>query len=237
MTFEKDVIKADVDYRQSYLDKAGNIIYKQNTIIPLNEKYSVKEKKFNSNKDYVVYYPQVKGMVNKKAQKRVNKNLKELSQIKDINSHVQLEYNYSGDFSVEFFKNNLLVLELLGYKYYFGAAHGMPTEIYAHVDLVSGRFYELKDLFKEDSNYVKVLSDIIENQIKNNEEYSYVWLYNYKGIKENQPFYVTDDALYIYFYPYEIAPYVAGFPTFKIPYADIMNIIDVNGEFWRAFKG
>jgi Protein of unknown function (DUF3298)./KWG Leptospira. len=234
--FEGDLIKADVDHRVSYLDKVGNIVWKQDTIIPLNNQYFVKEEKYKSNKDYLVYYPQIQGIKDINAQNSANNKLKELSQVKPIDSNVQLDYNYFGDFSIELFKKNLLIMELWGYNYPFGAAHGMPTRSYAHVDLESGKLYELKDFFKKNSNYVKVLSDIIEKQIKNNEEYSYVWLDSYKGIKEDQPFYVTEDALYIYFYPYDIAPYAAGFPTFKIPFEDIISIIDVNGEFWRAFN-
>lgn len=235
LNFEGNLIKVDVDHRISYLDKAEKVIWSQNTIIPLNKESKVKEEKYKPNRDYLVYYPQIQGMKDITAQNSVNNKLKELSQVKPIDSNVQLDYNYFGDFNVELFKKNLLVLELEGYNYPIGAAHGMPTKIYAHVDLESGKLYELKDLFKKNSNYVKVLSDIIEKQIKNNKEYSYVWLDSYKGIKEDQPFYVTEDALYIYFYPYDIAPYAAGFPTFKIPFEDIMSIIDVNGEFWKSF--
>lgn len=236
LSLQGDLIKADVDHRLSYLDKAGNIVWKQNTIIPLNNQYSVKEEKYKPNKDYLVYYPQIQGMKDINAQNSVNNKLKELSQVKRIDGNIQLDYNYLGDFAIELFKKKLLVIELSGYEYHLGAAHGMPTQIYAHVDLESGRLYELKDLFKKNSNYVKVLSDIIEKQIKTNPEYSYVWLDSYKGIKEDQPFYVGEDALYIYFNPYDIAPYSAGFPTFKIPFKDIISIIDTNGEFWRAFN-
>lgn len=236
LKFEGDLIKADVDRRVSYFDKTGKVIWSQNIIIPLNGKYVVKEEKYKPNNDYLVYYPQVKGMKNIEAQNSVNNKLRELSQVKPIDVNAQLDYNYFGDFSIEFFKKKLLVMELWGYNYPFGAAHGMPTRSYAHVDLESGRVYELKDLFKENSNYVKVLSDIIENQIKSNEEYSYVWLDSYKGIKEDQPFYLTENALYIYFYPYDIAPYAAGFPTFKIEFKDIISIIDVNGELWSSFN-
>lgn len=236
LSFEGDLIRAEVDQRLSYYSKMGKVIFKQNTVIPLNNQYAVKEEKYKPNKDYLVYYPQVEGMKNKQRQKKVNIKLKELSQVKPIDGDIQLEYSYTGDFSVEFFRKNLLVLELVGYQYYFGAAHGMPTRVYANVDLVTGLFYQLKDLFKKNSNHVKVLSDIIEYKIKNDKQYEYVWLDSYKGIKEDQPFYVKDDALYIYFNVYEIAPYVAGTPTFKIDFKDIMNIIDTNGDFWRSFN-
>jgi hypothetical protein len=146
-----------------------------------------------------------------------------------------LDYNYFGDFAVAFFKNRLVELELTGYNYPFGAAHGMPTMTYVPIDLVSGRIYALKDLFKPGSDYVRVLSDIVGNQIKNNPEYSYVFPDSFKGISPDQPFYVKENALYLYFAPYEIAPYAAGFPTFRIPFSQIADIIDENGDFWRSF--
>ncbi|WP_315115222.1 WG repeat-containing protein [uncultured Clostridium sp.] len=230
-----DLIKANIDYRLLYLNREGNIIWQQNEIIQLNDRYKVREEKYKPNKDYLVYYPQVMGMTNKEAEIKVNDKLKELSAVKPIDANVQLDYTYYGDFEIEFFKKNLLVLQLTGYIYHFGAAHGMPSKNYPHIDLVSGRFYELKDLFKKDSDYVKVLSDIIGEQIKNKPEYSYVFPGTYKGIRPDQPFYVDENSLYIYFEPYEIAPYAAGFPTFKIPYNEIMNIIDTNGDFWKSY--
>jgi hypothetical protein len=232
-----EVIRADVDMRITYFDKAGNVIYKESTEIPLDGKYKVVERKYRPNKDYLVYYPQIDGMKNKSSQQVVNKKLKEMSGAnKNVNPDVQLESSFTGDFSIEFFKKNLLVLELNSYDFTFGAAHGMPSKVYPHIDLISGRFYELKNLFKQNSNYVKVLSDIIGEQIKNDPQYEYVFPDTYKGIKADQPFYVDKDNLYIYFTPYEIAPYAAGFPTFKIPFKDIMNTINTQGDFWKSFN-
>lgn len=235
LSFIGNLIKASIDNRLAYYDKNGKLVWKQNTIVKLNDIYTVREEKFKPNKDYLVYFPQVDGMKNMTIEKQVNDRLKVLSQVKYIKPDEQLDYTYDGDFSIEFFAKNLLVLQLYGYQYYFGAAHGMPTKNYPHIDLVTGRFYELKDLFKKNSDYVKVLSNIIGEQIKNDPQYDYVFPDSYKGIAPNQPFYVDDSALYIYFAPYEIGPYAAGFPTFKIPYKEIMNIIDTNGDFWRSF--
>lgn len=236
LTFVKELIRAFVDNRLTYFDKNGRILWKQSTIIPLNNMYRIRERKYKPNKDYLVYYPQIEGMKNAALEANVNERLKRLSQVKPIDPNVQLEYGYGRDFSIEFFKKNLLVLELNGYNYPLGAIHGMPIKIYEHIDLVTGRFYELKDLFKENSNYVQVLSDIIGEQIKKGQQHFYVFPGSYKGISKDQPFYVDKNALYIYFLPYQIAPFVAGFPTFKIPYKEIMNIINVNGEFWRSFN-
>jgi hypothetical protein len=236
LALEGNIIKVNADLRTFYLDKSGKVIWRQNTVIPLRDPVRIVEGKFNPNKNYLVYYPQIEGMKNKAAQQRVNQKLRELSQIKEIDRDAQLDYSYTGDFNVEFFKKNLLVLELYGYEYPFGAAHGMPTKVFAHIDLVTGSIYELKDLFKPDGDYVKVLSDIIDTQIKEDDQNMYIFPDSYKGIAVDQPFYVSQDALYIYFAPYEIAAFAAGFPTFKIPFSQIASIINTGGEFWREFN-
>jgi hypothetical protein len=229
------LIQANVDQRLSYLDRSGNVVWKQNTVIPLRPPYRVKEHKYKPNKDFLVYYPEVEGMSDRKAQRQVNDKLKKLSQVKSVPADIQLDYNYSGDFAVSFFQKNLLQLELNGYNFPYGAAHGMPSKLYTQINLINGHMYELKDLFKPGSDYVNVLSAIVGEQIKEDPQYSYVFPDTYTGIKPDQPFYVTNDALHLFFYPYEIAPYVAGFPTFTIPFSSIMNIIADNGELWRSF--
>lgn len=235
LAIEGDMISALIDQRISYYDQTGKLIWKQNTIIPLHPPYRVSEEKYAPTPAYTVYYPQLEGMKNQAVQDQVNQQLKVLSGIKPIDPGAQLEYSYTGDFSIEFYKNPLLVLRLDGYHFQTGAAHGMPTQIYVHVDLKTGDIYPLKDLFKPNSPYVQVLSDIIGEQIKSNPEYFYVFPDSYMGIQPDQPFYVKEDALYIYFVPYDIAPYAAGFPTFKIPFSQIKNIIDVDGRFWKSF--
>ena len=236
LTFDGTLIKALIDSRLSYLNKNGKVIYSQNTIIPLNYQYKIIEEKFKPTKDYLVYYPKIQGVSNKATQNTVNNQLKSLSLVKPINSELQLDYSYFGDFSVEFFKKDLLILKLDGYNFPFGAAHGMPSMIYPHVNLINGRFYKLEDLFKQNSNYVKVLSDIIAKQIKHDPQYSYVFPGSYKGITDNQGFYLNGNTLFIYFTPYDIGPYAVGFPTFKIPFKDIISIINTHGEFWRSFN-
>lgn len=229
------LIQANVDMRVTYYGRSGRIVWEQNKVIPLAPPYRVVEHKYKPNKDYLVYYPQVEGMADPAAMSGVNAKLKELSQVKPVEGGVQLDSSYSGDFSIAFFRKQLLVLELNGYDYPFGAAHGMPYRVFAHVDLVTGRFYTLADLFKPGSDYAKVLSGIVGEQIKNDPQYSYVWPESYQGVAPDQPFYVTGEALHVYYAPYEIAPYAAGFPTFTIPFGELDAVLETNGEFWRAF--
>ncbi|KGX88188.1 WG repeat-containing protein [Pontibacillus litoralis] len=228
------IIKAVVNFETIYVNRDGSTIYKPNKTIRLNNQYRVVRRTYHPNRDYLVYYPMIGGMPDVNIEKEVNHQLRDLSQVKPVDEEKQLEYTYFGDFDVFFFRKQLVVFELDGSLYYFGAAHPMPTKVFANIDLISGVFYELKDLFKTGSNYVEVLSAIIAQQIESG-DYSYVFPGSYQGISPNQPFYVDEEHLYIYFNPYEIAPYVAGFVTFTIPFVEIMDIIKRNGDFWSSF--
>jgi len=233
VAFTGNLIKAHVAQRVSYYTRTGKLVWKQNTVIPLGRGYRVREEKYAPNPNYLVYYPQIEGMGSRQAE--VNRRLREMSQVKPIDPKAQLDYSYTGDFFVAFYRKQLLVLELVGDHYAFGAAHGMPTRVHAHVDLETGQFYSLQDLFLPDSGYVQVLSEIVGRQLKQNPAFSYVFPDAYTGIRPDQPFYVKADALYLYFAPYDIAPYAAGFPTFRIPYREIRGIINRSGSFWRSF--
>lgn len=224
LSFQGNLIKANVDYRITYMDKKGNIIWRQENLVQLDHKYIVQEKKYNPNRYYLVYYPEIKGIKDKKVEKEINEKLRIMSKALNVPKDEMMEYTYYGDYDVSFFRNNYLEIELTGYTYYFGAAHGMPTRIYAHINLENGKFYELKDLFEEEVNYVEILSKIIEKQIDKKGEEMGIWPESYNRIKPNQPFFITEDALYIYFNPYEIASYAAGFPTFKIMFDKIPSI-------------
>lgn len=221
--------------RIAYITRKGKLVWRQNTIIPITNRYRVLEKMYQPNIDYLVFYPQVDGLKNEKVQVHVNEKLKSLSGLRYIDTNKQLDYSYSGDFNVTFFRKNLLVLELYANQYFFGAAHGIPTKLYSKINMINGRFYELVDLFLEDSDYSAQLSAIIEDIIKTNPKYDYVFPGAFKRIAKDQPFYVKENDLFIYFSPYEIGPYVAGFPTFEIPFSQIIDMIDTKGEFWLSF--
>jgi hypothetical protein len=233
LSFEKTLIKGFVDDRLFYFNRTGELLWKQASVTPVNNQYSVVEYKYKPNKDYLVYYPQMEGMENPE---RVNRVLKDLADVKPVPSHTQLETNYTGDYEIPFYKKNLLVLKITGYDYPFCAAHGMPLKRYAHINVKTGAMYQLRDLFKSGSPYVKIISDMIGNQIKNNEDYaSYLFPDDYHGIKAEQPFFISEAGLNIYFNPYEIAAFTAGFPTFTIPFEDLSDIINTKSEFWKSF--
>jgi len=230
------LVHANIDQRPYYINKQGGIVYRPSASVTLKSGIKVNEEKFRPNKDYFVHYPSLSNLESLKVEESVNTKLRSMWTDSSIKPTDNLDYHYEGNFSIGLNRKNLLVLQESGYDYPFGAAHGMPIMEYVHIDTKSGTFYQLEDLFKDGSNYVEVLSGIVEEQIKEHAEEMGVWLDSYKGIKPDQLFYLTEDALMLYFTPYEIAPYAAGFPTFSVPFTEISTIIDKKGSFWLSFN-
>lgn len=96
-----------------------------------------------------------------------------------------------------------------------------------NINKSSGQQVQLKDLFKEGSDYIVVISKDIINQMRtkiaqdngvdywiDNQEYPEN---NFKEIKENQNFYINEDRnLVIVFDEYEVAPGYMGVQSFTI---------------------
>jgi len=233
------LIYADIDRRSYYMNRQGAIIYKPSAETILDGGIVVTEGKYKPNRDYIVYYPILSNLGSLQIEQTVNEKLREMwtySTTMPAKQTDTLDHHYEGSYSIGFHRKNLLVLNKSGYDYPFGAAHGMPLQEYVHVDTKTGTFYELKDLFKEGSDYASVLSAIVQKQIEEKSDEIGVWIDSYDGIRPDHPFYLTEDALSLYFYPYEIAPYAAGFPTFEIPFGEIEDLIDKEGDFWRSFN-
>ena len=116
-----------------------------------------------------------------------------------------------------------------------------------NIDLNTGRQLALKDLFKEGTDYKEIINREIERQIAADPDKFFTgeeW--GFKTISDNQAFYLGDagtaedgvspggnvPGLVVYFDLYEIAPYVAGFPEFKIPwnlFGDAVQVLAPSG--------
>lgn len=115
------------------------------------------------------------------------------------------------------------VLSFSSLNYFFsGGAHGMTTQKSLTFEVETGKSYTLSQLFKEDSDYVKVLSDIVAKQIKQRD---LPLIVEFNGISPDQDYYVSDKCLVIYFQLYELVPYVWGFTYFPICLYEIQDLI------------
>ncbi len=241
-----DIIKAEIDGILSYYRNDGSLIWEQNNNdLTLDGGIKVKRNRFRSDFYTFIEYPELEGIADLKVQEKINEKLKEYfirETEETIPSNETEEYFQDNRIGFAVDKNkDLLIVRLDGYSYPIGAAHGMPYQEYYHIDLKTGNFYSLKDLFKSGAKYADRLTSLIRKQIELNlkikdEDLSFYYLEEKPTVTGATGFTVTGDALQVYFAPYEIAAYAAGFVTFDIPYGQISDLIDSKSPFWNSFS-
>src|SRR5690625_1688129 len=177
-----------------------------------------------------IYYPQVIGLQNMHVQQSINQTIYQLVQYLMQQQYKQQGVSsfeeMIGTFEIKTNERNILSLSLSNYAYAFQHANGLTIMKSLTFDVQTGKNYQLKDLFKPGSDYVKTLSAIVQKQIK---ERDLPLLNGFSGISPNQDFYIADKTLVLYFQPIEITPHYIGLPMFPISVFEIQDIIDENG--------
>lgn len=117
---------------------------------------------------------------------------------------------------------------------YQGNGSGYEWNYYYTIDLATGERLWLKNLFKEEVDYITILSDEIKVQMKEQmsaDENIYYWLedemeeFNFQSITEETSFYLNQEGnLVICFNEGEVAPMYMGSVEFEIP-KEIMDTI------------
>ena len=73
-----------------------------------------------------------------------------------------------------------------------------------------------------------IVNNFIKEDINNKPENYFKGDEGFKGISENQPFYIDEDGIVIYFGLYEIAPYYIGIPKFKLKFDEFNKYLNYN---------
>ncbi|RBW69703.1 DUF3298 and DUF4163 domain-containing protein [Bacillus taeanensis] len=172
-----------------------------------------------------LYYPKIIGMQNQHVQEKMNHTImNQVHQLINMQRKVQIQgkTEMTGFYEIKSNERGVLSLLQSNYAYTPPMAHGMTYAKSLTFSVLTGKNYHLSKLFKPNSSYVKVISDLIRAQIK---ERNIPLLGEFKGIKPNQDFYIADKALVIYFQLYEITPYYVGFPMFPISVYKLQDLI------------
>ncbi|WP_139491944.1 WG repeat-containing protein [Brevibacillus dissolubilis] len=236
-----DIIEATIDNRLQYLKLDGTLIWKAEYKKELKPGVTIIEGKHRPHKNLLVYYPELHGLEDPVVQNQLNQHFKKKLSTDNFGFGEEGTDATSTEssFSVTLYQKDLLVIETNSYIYPLGAAHGMPGLTYEHINLKNGHIYKLKELFKPDSNYHQKLAELLRQQAETKGEEKGIMVTPDEvksSFTEETGFYLTDKSLCIYFAPYAVGPYAAGFITFEIPYQELTDLIDQKGELWASFQ-
>lgn len=194
----------------------------EKSIEEITDKYEVKVK-----------YPMLQGG-EKEVIDKINKVIADytldwINDIKLLGEEYSKEYKKSGNempkmeaYSLfESFHTDELISLPVTYYQYTGGAHGLTTKVAYNYNLKTGKILKLKDLFKEGFDYKRIIDKKVREDIEKEKDIYFENGALFKGISENQAYYLNRDSIIVYFQQYEIAPYSSGIREFKIPYEEL----------------
>ncbi len=178
-----------------------------------------------------IKYPQLAGLPSYAIQSTINHKI--LQQVYRL-FHSINEQGYfqlgktevTGGYEIKNNQRGIVSLTLSNFAYMYPMAHPVDNLTSLTTDVQTGKFYQLKDLFKPNSPYVKRISNLIKIQIKQRNIQVYD---DFKSIRPDQDFYIADKSLVIFFQRYEIGPRPLGYPMFPISIYELEDIIKEQG--------
>lgn len=186
--------------------------------------------------------PKIEGLLDKELQDKLNKDFKDNSNalilafesdMKELKKQFpgeEVHLGINSGYIVKSDNENILAIDV-----YMANTVGSSstTHKFYSLDKKTKTLLALPSLFKKNSDYIKKLSEYITAEmIRQNEkgENTY-WVDDptfgpFKGIKENQNFYINNDGrIVICFDKYEVAPGSSGSPEFVIPEEVVKDIL------------
>ncbi|NLC18966.1 MAG: DUF3298 domain-containing protein [Clostridiales bacterium] len=236
---DKDVIEANIDDLRFYSNSKRIIFWQEDQSYELSDGIVVRTRKFRPSRLALVNYPYIEGLEDDEVEDTINMALKKIFTEPRMDLTGMEGTEIKDNFTAKLL-GNLLIIERSGYDYPYGAPHGNPFRFVYHIDIRTGAFYSFKDLFIEGTDYTAKINELISFEINKNlaseEPIYYEGEAGFKTISDEPMFIISEEAITIYFSPYEIAPYAAGLPEFLIPFEDIDKYIDKSGAFWNSFN-
>jgi len=187
-----------------------------------------------------VYYPSVFGLPNAGAQSRMNAEIRaQAGRMIEEQATAQASpeggaTTMTGLYELKTNERGVLSLTQSNYAYTSPAAHGMTLLRSLTFDVASGKSYALGELFRPGSAYKAAIDADIRKQI---EDRDVPLIADFQGIAADQPYYIADKALVVYFQLYELTPYVYGFPMFPISVYTLQEFVVEAGPLGRMLAG
>ncbi len=238
-TFKEDgkLLRGTLDQFQTVSDLKGTILARVDGKIELGEGLEAVTQAETRDNSIALLYPVLSGFKDKALQAKINAIIQEdmvkpyrPSDIRDISSLEIVETDYTITR-----QKNLLLIDQSIYTDMLGSVHGMSFRNTLYINSKSGDVYGLNDLFKPGEEAFSFLSENVSAVMKKNMDEVGYWE-DHVTITPDTCFALTEEGIVLYFAAYELASYAAGMQEFLIPFTDLTEYIDTQGNFWQSFN-
>lgn len=182
----------------------------------------------------IFYIPEIVGHWNPYVERDMNwhmyEAIRKLADQQYVEQDAERFSEMIGTFEIKTNERNVLSVAFSNYAYADGFAHGLTLMDSLTFDVVTGKQYTLAELFKPDADYVEILTELVNKQVKEREIPTFE---DYISVAKDQPFYIADKSLVLYYPLYAITPYYYGLPKFPISVYELESIVEEDGPLGR----
>lgn len=232
------VLRGYFNNRMTVIDAKGNILAKDSGNIDLGSGIISENQVVLSKPVANVSYPALSGMKDISLQKKINDTIY-MDMVTSYEDFARLngpdDSSYLDSTYVITMEKDLILIDQRINTYYFGAAHGYYFRNTLYIDADTGRVYTLGDLFTSDSDVWDYLSSAVSAKMNENMD-DIGYFEDSVKITADNTFALNKDSLIIYFAEGDIAAYAAGMQEYDIPFSELSEYIDKQGEFWTSFN-
>ncbi|NLX65030.1 MAG: DUF3298 and DUF4163 domain-containing protein [Clostridiaceae bacterium] len=233
-----ELIRGHLNGKMTVLDTKGRILAQNSGDIDLGDGVVAKKQIKLPTPAATLSCPVISGMKDNSIEKRINDTIyyemvEAYEDLVRFDGPENTMYVYSTYVITR--EKNLILIDQNIFTDLLGAVHGYSYRNTICIDTETGVKYGLADLFRTDSGAWEYLSTVVSGQVREKmDEMGYFT--DEIVIGPDTPFAVKQDGIVIYYTAGDIAAYAAGMQEFFIPYADLSEYIDTEGDFWNAFK-
>ncbi|RKD33441.1 DUF3298 and DUF4163 domain-containing protein [Thermohalobacter berrensis] len=205
---------------------------------PLN----IQTKNINFENEYIIErlrIPILKGIKDKNIQDNINNSIS--SDILEFKNQMEVaakeEYEkakeegrpfdpiiISNIYELTYNKNNIISLSIVYHEYINGNDSYIRTTY--NYNIKTGRSLSLNDLFKEGVDYISLINNVIRRYLlANPTRYFPETIEEFKGIAPDQPFFLENGYIGLFFGFHEVAPTEAKLPIIKIPLSEFRGYL------------
>jgi len=240
LEIKNGVIKGFVNGVEKVYDLRGTLVADMNKSVDINNDIVLTGKRAGAGPFWNNRYPEMSGMKDEKLQEQINQLIfqtmgaGEATETITDESGIKMIETMDSDWSA-WKIGNILCIEQSGYWYTLGSAHGMPIVTDLHINMLTGEEVQLVDLFLPESKVLalSMMSALVTAEITNDiEEVGY--FVSEVEVADSQPFRLSSKGITLYWAPYELASYAAGFREFFIPWYEMTSVIDTESPLWKA---
>ena len=223
---DENIIRSHVDGERLYYNMDGQIIWEADKTYTIDSNREIVSKTYKDGDGINVNYPHFIGFAEREIQDEINKKI--LDQFTKDDGIIEEKYDYfKTNYEITKMGNIIQVNKLEKMLMRNKIEEDTNREIY-NINIDSGKFYTLEDIFKEDSNYIEKINNIISEKLLL--EIDNIGIKKIAPVRRNQDFKIKDDKLYLYLRYEDSLKVLKGYEEVEMELEVLKDIIDLESD-------